>query len=402
MRARTLVVALQSQQPFTVTPIEAFPSQECDLVVLTEGDAGTVLREDVDSPVPEVITLDRAEWSGRIGALAADRPVEIVTNDEYCLATCAQLRAETGLAARHPDQPAAYLDKVVMKRLLAADRVRIPRFHAFEPVVTAARQVAERVVAEVGLPAVAKPRQEANSRGIQILRTPDEVLYWFTTHDGEPGWQVDEYIEGTLHHVNAVVRDDEITPVQVGRYLGPLLGVDVGRILGGATEPATLASSAAAHALNERVVRALGSAGRFVVHTEFAIDRAGEQVVLEVAARAPGALVSEMARLHAGVNLEVMNLRMQAGLPVPEPDTQRCDLQAAWLWLPVMPGKRFHEPGPNLADLGSEHGFHVRRIGVVGNQGTGGAIGASLLLWNSDPAELDKDIAIAYDMTWFT
>lgn len=389
------IVALQSKQPFTVAPAVAFPPGEFDLVVLTDGPAGAVLREDVAGPAPEVAVLDRRKWLEHLRGL--DGPVEVVTNDEYCLAECARLRAELGLASRHPRRPAAYLDKVVMKRLLVAGGVRVPRFHAFEPVVTAAP--AELLVEEIGLPAVAKPRQEANSRGIAILHTPQEVREWLAAHDGEAGWQVDEFVDGPLHHVNALVRDGEITPVQVGRYLGPLIGVHAGRTLGGATEEESPFTKAA-HEMNERVVRALGSEGSFVVHTEFAVNGEGEMVVLEVAGRAPGALVSELARLHAGVQLEVVNLRMQAGLPVPEPERQ--GLQAAWLWPPVMPGTRFHEPGPDLSVLKSEHEVHVRRVAREGNRTGGGLIGASVLLWHRDPAQLADDIARAGDLTWFT
>jgi hypothetical protein len=392
---RTTIIALQSKQPFTVAPAVAFPPGEFDLVVLTDGPADAVLREDVTGVVPEVAVVDREKWLEHISGF--EGPVEVVTNDEYCLAECARLREELGLASRHPRRPLAYLDKVLMKRLLVAGGVRVPRFHAFEPAVIVA--AGELLVEEIGLPAVAKPRQEANSRGITILRTPRDVRDWLVAHDGETGWQVDEFVDGTLHHVNALVRDGEITPVQVGRYLGPLLGVDAGRTLGGVTERES-SFTAAAHELNERVVRALGSEGRFVVHTEFAVTGDGELVVLEVAGRAPGALVSELARLHAGVNLEVANLRMQAGLPVPEPVSQ--DLQAAWLWPPVMPGTRFHEPGPDLSGLGSEYAVHVRRVGREGNESDGGLIGASVLLWHRDPAQLAEDTARAVDLTWFS
>ncbi|MDX8141880.1 ATP-grasp domain-containing protein [Lentzea sp. BCCO 10_0061] len=391
---RTTIVALQSKQPLTVAPSVAFPPGEFDLVVLTDGAAGAVLREDVTGPAPEVTVLDREKWLEQIRGF--EGPVEVVTNDEYCLAECARLREELGLAARHPRRPVAYLDKVVMKRLLAADGVRVPRFHAFEPVVTA--EAAELLLEEIGLPAVAKPRQEANSRGITFLHTPQDLSDWLAEHDGEPGWQVDEFVDGTLHHVNALVRDGEITPVQVGRYLGPLVGVHSGRTLGGATEQESEFTEAA-HEMNERVVRALGSEGSFVVHTEFAVNTDGEMVVLEVAGRAPGALVSELALLHAGVQLEVANLRMQAGLPVPEPVAQ--DLQAAWLWPAVMPGTRFHEPGPDLNGLASGHEVHVRRAAREGNETDGGLIGASVLLWHRDPARLAEDVVAVGDMAWF-
>lgn len=101
------------------------------------------------------------------------------------------------------------------------------------------RATAEHVVASVGLPAVVKPRREANSRGVEVLADADAVRTWLARHDGETGWQVDEFIDGDPGHVNALVRHGDVRPVQAGRYLGPLLGLDEGRALGGWTVPTT-------------------------------------------------------------------------------------------------------------------------------------------------------------------
>ena len=319
VNARPRVFVLHSRQPLTTNPAEAFPRDRFEVVVLTDADPATVLREDVEASVEQVVHAGRDEWESVVRSAPAGA-AEVVSNDEYCLAECARLRATTGLPARHPAHLDGYLDKVLMKRRLEAAGVPVPRYLSFEPAVTSSRAVADRVVATVGLPAVVKPRREANSRGVEVLADAEAVLGWLARHDGETGWQVDEFVGGPLGHVNALVRQGDVRPVQAGRYLGPLLGLDHGRVLGGWTVPADTPEAVAAHELNGRVVHALGSDGEFVVHTEFATTPDGRLVVLETAARAPGASVSELARVHAGVQLEVAHLRLQAGLPVPEPD----------------------------------------------------------------------------------
>ena len=333
---RQRVFVLHSRQPLTTDPAEAFPPDRFAVVVLTDADPATVLREDVEASVEQVVHAGQDEWESIVRSAPG---AEVVSNDEYCLVECARLRAATGLPARHPAHLDGYRDKVLMKRRLEAAGVPVPRHLTFEPAVTSSRATADRVVATVGLPAVVKPRREANSRGVEVLADVDAVLGWLARHDGESGWQVEEFVDGPLGHVNALVRHGEVHPVQVGRYLGPLLGFDRGRVLGGWTLPAETPEAAAAHELNERVVAALGSDGEFVVHTEFATTPDGRLVVLETAARAPGAAVSELARVHAGVQLEVAHLRLQAGLPVAAPD-RTSGRHAAWLWLPVMPGQR--------------------------------------------------------------
>lgn|GEM_PF-1313743 len=396
--ARPHVVVLHSRQLLTTNPAEAFPLDRFEVVVLTDSDPATVFREDVETSV-EVVHAGREEWESVVRS-APGGPAEVVSNDEYCLVECARLRATTGLPARHPAHLEGYRDKVLMKRRLEAAGVPVPRFLTFEPTVTSSRAVADRVVATVGLPAVVKPRREANSRGVEVLADVEAVRGWLARHDGEPGWQVDEFVDGALGHVNALVRQGDVRPVQAGRYLGPLLGFDRGRVLGGWTLPADAPEAVAAHGLNERVVRALGADGEFVVHTEFATTPDGRLVVLETAARAPGAAVSELARVHAGVQLEVAHLRLQAGLPVPEPD-RTAGRQAAWLWLPVMPGRRWGGTPEVVDGLASTVEVHVRRAGRDGNTGTEGQLGAAVLLTSTDPGALANDVDVLRRAPWF-
>lgn len=390
--ARPLAVILHSRQPLTTDVATVFPADEWDTMVLTDADDDAVLREDAPGRAPRVRRAPRTEWAEAIRDGAGTRPVEIVTNDEYCLISCAELRREFGLAARHPARPEHYIDKVLMKARLHAAGVRVPGFLPLPDGEPGA--VYEAIVARLGLPVVAKPRREANSRGVSILRTEAELRGWLAQHQGEPGWQVEEYLDGTFHHVNSVVTGGTTTPVQTGSYLGPLLDLPSGRRLGGWTVPHDSTLARRAQDLNDAVVAALGGEGAFVVHTEFAVDAKDELVVVEVAARAPGALVSELARLHAGVNLEEVNLALQAGLPVPEPEPT--GVQAAWVWVPVMPGERYRGAPP----MRGERLVHVRKAAQEIHTGTSGALGVSALLWSTDPAVLAADVDVAATAAW--
>ncbi|MCC2314257.1 ATP-grasp domain-containing protein [Cellulomonas xiejunii] len=397
LNGRPRVFVLHSRQPLTTDPAQAFPPDRFEVVVLTDADPATVLREDVDTSVEQVVHAGRDEWESIVRSAPG---AEVVSNDEYCLVECAQLRATTGLPARHPAHLDGYRDKVLMKRRLEAAGVPVPRHLTFEPAVTSSRAAADRVVATVGLPAVVKPRSEANSRGVEVLTDVDAVLGWLARHDGEAGWHVDEFVDGDLGHVNALVRQGDVRPVQAGRYLGPLLGFERGRVLGGWTLPADSPQAVAAHELNERVVAALGSDGDFVVHTEFATTPDGRLVVLETAARAPGAAVSELARVHAGIQLEVAHLRLQAGLPVPEPACT-AGHHAGWLWLPVMPGQRWGGVPEVVRDLGSDVEVHVFRVGRDGNTGADVRLGAAALLTSTDPGALAHDVDVLRRAPWF-
>ncbi|WP_041832235.1 acetyl-CoA carboxylase biotin carboxylase subunit family protein [Actinoplanes sp. N902-109] len=392
MSTPAVVFLLHRQQPLTVDPAAALERPDAEVVVLSAPGGGGPFREDVPETGVDVREVAPQDWETVIRQLAGGRTFDIATNDEYALLDCQRLRNSLGLPSRHPSTLIGYLDKVVMKRRLSAADVSTARFTELATVVVDPA-AARRLLGDLGTPVVVKPRQEANSRGVDVLRTADDIVAWQHRRAGEPGWHVEEFLAGEQYHVNALVRGGELTPVQVGRYLGPLLDLPRGRRLGAVSLPADDPLVPAAHALNERVVAALGG-GDFVVHTEFVRRADGRLTVVEVAARAPGALVSEVSALTCGVQLEQANLRLQVGL---EPATPKATgLHAGWVWVPVMPGETFTRQPP----LTSEARIHIRSAARTPYPGRTGTIGASVLLWNADRDLLERDIQQAGAWRW--
>lgn len=99
-----------------------------------------------------------------------------------------------------------------------------------------------------------------------------------------------------------------------------------------------------------------------------------------------------MAALHAGVNLETANLALQIGAPPGDP--QRTGVQAAWVWVPVMPGETFTA----VPVFGTNSSVHLRRAATAGHHGNSGALGASVLVWDTDDDRLTS--AVAHALAW--
>jgi biotin carboxylase len=292
--------------------------------VLTTAPESIVFRADV-SPLPAEARTVGGWQDPEVQELAGQPGVEVVTNDESCLEECSRLRAAAGRPAIPLDQLRAYMDKVELKTRLAAAGLAVPRFAVLEP----GRASADDVASSVGMPAVVKPRRGAYNIGVEAVVTADELRDWLARHGDEAGWHVESFARGALFHANALVRGGRITPVVVGAYTGPPLAVMRGASLGSVTLPPQHPLSAVGFDVVRRVVAALGADGEFVVHVEFFFD-GEEAVVIDVAARAPGGLVSDVAALATGVNLEEASFRLQAGREVAEPAAT--GLSAAWLW----------------------------------------------------------------------
>lgn len=377
-QTRVLVVVLQAMQPLGADLLASFPAEDFDVRVLTSGEGPAPFRPGTANLAP-VEAAARDAWEQRLRDLARQHEgrIELVTNDEYCLLDCAALRAALCLPARHPAGLEAYRDKVAMKERVAAVGVDVPRHVALG---AGGAATADRLIAELELPLVVKPRREANNRGVEVIAERAHLAAWLTGRDGLGDWQAEAFVAGRQCHANALVEDGRITPLLVGEYTDSLLALGRGAPVGSITLAADDAATHAGVRLNERVLAALGTDGRFVVHTEFVLTTDGRAVLLETAARAPGALVSEMAALHVGVHLEQANLRAQAGAPSPRP--RATGLHAAWVWFPTAPDAGVTVRRPQLR---SDYRLQLLPAGSP--------LGASLVAWNADAAALRADLA---------
>ncbi len=383
---RGWLVVLQSVQPLTT---DLRPAAGWGAVVLTDGPVNRVARSDAPAP-GRVISGPRSEWPGRLQELRGAAAVEVVTNDEYALRECAHLRERLGLSRVTSLGLDGYLDKVLMKTRLAAESVPVPRWVSLDDMGPVSDGLG--LPQALSLPVVAKPRIGANSRGVQIISAPDQWQEWVRDKAGQSGWEIEEYISGPMCFVDALVVNGEYTPVLVGRYLGGLLPSPEVQIVGAVSVPRQDAFWERAVDLGRRVAHALGIDGRFATHLEF-FEHRGTLIVMEACARAPGAMVSEMARVVSGHNLETAHLSVQAGQPAPRfaPTGE----QAAWISPLARPGQNPTAPPPRL-----DSGLVLHRLPAP-SATSGRHLAAIGLLRNSEYASLVKDVDRCAAHIWY-
>ncbi|WP_181445510.1 ATP-grasp domain-containing protein [Flexivirga caeni] len=355
------------------------------VVVLTTDAPSAVSRADIPAPA-DVMQLPADQWATRIRSWATDGDVQVVTNDEYSLADLAEIRDALGLDRVTPALLDRYLDKVAMKQALQDAEIAVPTWHLL-PTLSVELALPD----DLGFPCVVKPRVGANSRGVRVLRSSDEWLSWLSRHSGETDWEVEEFVSGQMCFVDGLVTHGHYCPVLVGRYVGGLLPTPDTRIFGAVDVPPGQDLHDDAIALGARVARALGTDGRFATHLEF-FETGERLVVMEVCARAPGAMVSEMARVVSGHNLESAHLQIQAGLPAPAFHTT--GRHAAWISLLGRPRQNL-QPPPTLSSaltlhrLPAKPGHFGRYVSAIG------------LLVNDDHRALSEDLAKCAGHCWF-
>ncbi|MCZ9347069.1 hypothetical protein NGM37_56145, partial [Streptomyces sp. TRM76130] len=181
--------------------------------------------------------------------------IRLVCHDEYALRAVAEARVLTGVPGDRPEQLTPFVDKLTMKATLADSGVRLPRHrewsapdHRRDP-----ERYATELGADLGWPVFAKPLDESGSVGTAVLADAAALHAWAPGTDGRR-FELDEYLDGDLFHVDTTVRDGEILHAKVNRYLYPCYDYLKGRLCSSWTLPDDAPEADALRAFNRQVI----------------------------------------------------------------------------------------------------------------------------------------------------
>ena len=283
-----------------------------------------------------------------VAAYDKNREVLFVTNDEYCLDTVNQLRKIHSLPYVSSEQIALYTNKALMKTAIE-EVVRVPDHYVLTGNMV---QDSAYVIEHFTFPIIGKPTVDANNRGVRKIHSKLELDEWIKSLVGREK-EVEEYVDGTLHHFNSYCDSDgNIYPLLVGQYLNPCLDFASERTIGSIFIPKSADIYDSVIEFNERILNVLKPVPNSVFHLEFFIKPDGEFVFLEVAARSPGGLLSKAAKHVVGYDIESLNFYLQIDSNHhPVTDTSNNNY-AFWCWAPKRVGTLRSE---TQAPIRSEH-----------------------------------------------
>jgi biotin carboxylase len=244
---------------------------------------------------------DRAALIRAVSFLARTRHFDrIAPLDDSDVEVVALLREHLRIPGMGETTARYFRDKLAM-RARARDRgVRCPDFvHVLN------HEDLRHFFQNVAPPWVIKPRSEANSVGIQVLRSADEA--WKAIEklgDQQSNYLVEKMIPGDVYHVDGLIFDRQLIFGEVHKYRRPILELIHG---GGvfATRTVDRASKVAEEA-REIVVKMIENFGlvRGVTHTELIRGRDDDQFYfLETAARVGGGHIADVVEVSTGVKL---------------------------------------------------------------------------------------------------
>ncbi|MCF6524109.1 acetyl-CoA carboxylase biotin carboxylase subunit family protein [Streptomyces sp. JJ36] len=340
--------------------------------------------------VPQVDADAAADVVAGVSAEAGHGPAPTVhCYAEQNLLAAARIRERLDLDGPRPADIVPFLDKLEMKRRVAAAGVRVPAFGRWEPAryAAGARAYFDRLVGEVGLPFVLKPTDAAGSLGVVFVESWADFAALPAGGELGRAYEYEEFVDGTLYSVNIVSAGGRTVFGGVTEYLVNSSEVAEGRV------------NADINLLDDdpRVGRMVAFAGRALdalgrpdgaSHLELFRTASDELVFLEVGARFKG--MSGLAAMQRHYGLALVNLAFGIESGVRSRPWEGEQVYCFDACLPLREGVIRELVEPEL-ESAYEMRWTVRPGDRVARTSDLVTVGGTFLVWNADFAALSRD-----------
>jgi biotin carboxylase len=268
-------------------------------------------RESIDEIffMPEDLPLEALIFT--VSYLARSQPIDrIVALDEFDMENVSALREHLRIPGMGLTTVRYFRDKLAMRARAKETGILVPEFaHVLN------YDNLREFMARVPAPWLLKPRSQASGIGMKKIHAESELWPWLDQlGDKQSFYLLEQFIPGTVYHVDSVVSEREVMFAEPHAYGAPPLDVSH---QGGVFTTRTLSRDAAETRTlldaNRQVIEGLGSV-RGVTHAEFLKSNAdGRFYFLEIAARVGGAYISELVEAASGINLWREWARLEVG-----------------------------------------------------------------------------------------
>jgi ATP-grasp domain len=246
---------------------------------------------------------------------------------EYDIELGAHIRSHFGIPGTTIAQAHIYKDKVAMKTAMISQNVRAPKHLHTENI----NQIIE-FARDVGFPIILKPCVGAASNGVQKIQSETQLLECISDISLKD-YQCEEYISGSVLHVDGIITKNKLFVIQASKYIGTCLEFNTGKPLG-----SVFIDDEILHAriedFTKDVLQALElSTGAF--HLEIFLTDDDELVFLEIGARVGGAEVGFVMREVLGFDLISLWLKLEMDELVFNTNKRNKTMVGGWLLIPV-------------------------------------------------------------------
>lgn len=276
--------------------------------------------------------------------------IRIHSYNENLVYLTACLREKLNVIGLDAQKALCFTNKVVMKKVLADSSVNCPAYFILtkELIKTEAQALPalyQRVLEKLHSPFVIKPEALSGSRFLNIIHSYQDFLTYCNTvvlSNDMNTFLAEEYIEGTLFHCDTLIDQAGKMLCLVSQYNYPMHYFLEGKAVGSSMIEQDSEDAIKLKHVNEIVLKRF-NAQKGIYHLEFFINKDGEPIFLEAAARPAGGLILRMLETCSGINLLKYDF---LNWPVPDKVTVSC--YAGWAFIPFRDGVVNNLKNPQL------------------------------------------------------
>jgi len=279
-----------------------------------------------DRAVPEMAE-HLLHWIATLGP-----PEAVLGLHEHTILPAARLREIAGVDGVRIAVAERCRDKIAMKEAVSRAGVKTPRYLDAEG--SGAGIVEGTFGADEAL--VLKPRSGAAALGVRIFSGVPEFLVAHPDGRIPVGYELEEFIDEVVCHIDGVVSHGEVAFCEPAKYLGTPLEYQRQRRPLGSVSLQDAASRTRAREFAQDVLGAVGlEDGVFHLEAFLAGD---EFVFLEVANRVGGGPIRAALRMRTGIDLLVEAIKVSLGLP-PSLASESSSSVTGWAMVPAAVGE---------------------------------------------------------------
>jgi biotin carboxylase len=270
-------------------------------------------RESVDEMffMPEELPLQHLIYT--VSYMARSQPIDrVVALDEFDMENVSALREHLRIPGMGLTTVRFFRDKLAMRARAKEAGVLVPDFvHVLN------HDNLREFMSRVPGPWLLKPRSQASGIGMKKIHSAADLWPWLDQlGDQQSFYLLEQFIPGTVYHVDSVVSEHEPVFAEAHGYGSPPLDVShYGGVFTTRTLPRDSDEAKSLLDTNHELIAALGLL-RGVTHAEFLKSHAdGKFYFIEIAARVGGAYIADVVEAATGINLwrEWAHLEIAAG-----------------------------------------------------------------------------------------
>jgi hypothetical protein len=325
--------------------------------------------------------------------------LEFVAEAEECVFLCGELRKYFGISENNNER---FVNKLIMKDKLCNSGIMLPKHMLFDKSLFCENADAyiKEIVDRYSFPFLVKPIDQASCVGVEKIRSINDFYRWGkSTALSYFEFEIDEFIEGTLYHCDSFIKNMKILYTQVSRCSRPCFDFIEGKSKGSIVLKPDSHDFIALTNWTESVLKHLNPPDNGVTHLEVFKRNNGDFVFLEIAYRAAGILIPDMYKKYLNVDVVTLHLLLQMD------DTFNFSinngLYSAWMAFPTKKGILDQIDFPRINSR-HELRWYFQQGDILDHPKKGRDYAATILLWNDNYNELEKDFSYLNDFVPYT